>query len=277
MFQFHTFYTKHLIWKAILVLLVVIVAGQQLNVMAVGPNLKDVNVEELVNMVEQGDGQTAVAQISEVAYALGHFAPAPNDTVVFDSFMSRQIRGAVIDFDELPSACTGSKNAKVGIDRETCANEFWAQEPTVRFGRSFFTTPQEDGSFAIRSADDILATFIEETGHSWQEYLYETNGRGGQRIQVTTIVESERWAAGREYQVKRYILSLDGSLINLSDEQRTVLKSQICLGYASPIGAEVPAYGAPADWPNPEGWPTTNPTLDELTSFCGDMVVEPDF
>lgn len=277
MFQFHTFYTKRLIWKAILALSVIIITGQQLNVMAVGPNPKDINVEDLVNMVEQGDGQTAVAKIGEVAYTLGHFAPAPNDTVVFDPFMSRQIRGAVIDFDELPSACVGSKNAKVSADKETCSNEFWAQEPTVRFGRSFFTTRQDDGTVVIRSADDILATFIEETGHSWQEYLYETNGRGGQRILVTTMVESERWAAGREYQVKRYILSLDGRLINLSDEQRTNLKAQICVGYASPIGAEVPTYGAPADWPNPEGWPTTNPTLDELLDFCGDINTDPDF
>ncbi len=277
MSQFNTSYTKRLIWKSILVLFVIVLAGQQLNALAVGPSLKDLDVENLVTMVENGQGQTAILQINEIAFALGHFAPAPNDAIIFDPFMSRQIRGAVIDFDELPSACTGITNAKMGIDKEACANEFWAQEPTVRFGRSFFTTPLDDGGLVIRSADDMLATFIEETGHSWQEYLYETNGRGGERVHLTTMAESEYWAAGREYQVKRYILNLDGSLLNLSDEQRTTLKSQICLGYASPIGAEVPAYAAPAEWPNPEGWPTTNPTLNELLDFCGDIVVEPDF
>ena len=276
MFKFNTSHTKRLISQTIIISLVIILAGQQLKAMAIGPNLKDMDVEHLVGMVEQGEGQAAVMQVSEVAFALGHFAPAPNDTIVFDALMSRQIRGAVIDFDELPAACT-SNNAKMTFDAETCATEFWAKEPTVRFGRSFFTTRQDDGTVVIRTADDMLATFIEETGHSWQEYLYETEGRGGQHTRLTTLAESERWAAGREYQVKRYILNLDGSLLNLSDQQRTNLRAQICLGYANPIGAEVPAYGAPADWPNPAGWPTANPTLDELLDFCGDLIVEPDF
>ena len=276
MFQFNTSHAIRLISNAIFTSLVIILTGQQLKAMAIGPNLKDVDVAHLAEMVEQGDGQTAVMQVSEIAYALGYFTAAPNDTVVFDPLMSLQLRGAVIDFDELPTACT-SNNAKMTFDAETCADEFWAKEPTVRFGRSFFTTRQDDGTVVTRTADDMLATFIEETGHSWQEYLYETEGRGGQRNRLTTIAESQRWAAGREYQIKRYILNLDGSLLNLSEQQHTNLKAQICLGYANPIGAEVPAYGAPTDWPNPEGWPTTNPTLDELVGFCGDMIVEPDF
>ncbi len=276
MFKFNTSHSKRLIGKAIIISLVIILVGQQLKAMAIGPNLKDVDVAHLVEMVEQGNGQAAVMQVSEVAFTLGHFTPAPNDTIVFDPLMSRQIRGAVIDFDELPAACT-TNNAKMTFDAETCANEFWAKEPTVRLGRSFFTTRQDDGTVVIRSADDMLATFIEETGHSWQEYLYETEGRGGQRTRLTTIAESKRWAAGREYQVKRYILNLDGNLLNLSEQQRTNLKAQICVDYANPIGAEVPAYAAPADWPNPEGWPTTNPTLDELLDFCGDINTDPDF
>lgn len=276
MFKFNTSHSKRLIGKAIIISLVIILAGQQLKAMAIGPNLKDVDVAHLVEMVEQGNGQAAVMQVSEIAFTLGHFTPAPNDTIVFDALMPLKYRGAVIDPDELPAACT-SDNAKMTFDAEACANEFWAKEPTVRFGRSFFTTRQDDGTVVIRSADDMLATFIEETGHSWQEYLYETEGRGGQRTRLTTLAESERWAAGREYQVKRYILNLDGNLLNLSEQQRTNLKAQICGDYANPIGAEVPAYGAPADWPNPAGWPTANPTLDELLDFCGDINTDPNF
>lgn len=276
MSQFSTSYTKRLIGKVLIAVVICILASHQLNALAAGPNLKDINVEEWVHMAQNGNGQTAIMQVSEVAFAIGHWGPAPNDTLVYDPMMSRQVRGAVIDFDELPTACTGD-NAKMTFDAEECANEFWAKEPTVCFGRSFFTTPQDDGSVIIRTADDLLTTFIEETGHSWQEYLFETNGRGGERTHLTTLEDSRYWAAGREYQVKRYILSLDGSLLNLSDEQRTNLKSQICIGYANPIGAEVPAYGAPTDWPNPDGWPTINPTLDELTNFCGDISADPDF
>ncbi len=257
----------------ILTTLVDQLAGANGQAWATGPGLADVNVSALIALVEDNQGQQAVEQIAELAYALGNFAAAPGDAIAYDPYMQRAFRGAVVDYDELPEACT----SRTAFDPEACAAAFWAMENKVRFGPSFFTTRQEDGSELPRSGDDMLATYIEETGHSWQEYQYETYGQGGDRARGTTLEDAHHWAPGREYQVKRYILSLDGDLIELSDMQRSSLKNAICISdYASPIGNEVPSYGPPAGWPNPDGWPTSNPTLDELVSFCGVDSYEPE-
>ncbi|MCB9436514.1 MAG: hypothetical protein H6673_05895 [Anaerolineales bacterium] len=235
----------------------------------------DISIDELLALEASGEGQSAVIQVTQLAYELGHWAPAPGDIIVYDAFMSHRCRGATIDYDELPEACT-SNRPEMTFDSEICAAEFWAQEPMVRFGRSFFTTPIGGGKVVPRTIDDVLATFIEETGHSWQEYQFETDGHGGERIHPTTLEESRYWAPGREYQVKRYILSLDGTLLNLSATQRANTVTYICTGYANPIGSEVPPYSAPPEWPNPEGWPTTNPTPDELMDFCSTATFNPD-
>jgi hypothetical protein len=151
---------------------------------------------------------------------------------------------------------------------EDCHALFLAQERQVRFGPSLFTNPVDGGSAVLRPAfGDLLSTYIEETGHSWQEYQYETNGSGGAR-RSTTRAESDRWAHGKEYQIKSYILYLDGKLITLSDEQRANLRDAICLSYANPMGYEVPAYGAPTGWPYAEGWPTSAPTPEAFQAFC---------
>jgi len=223
-------------------------------------------VQALNQLVTSGNGAEALDRVRSTAFELGGWAPAPGDEVVFDPYLSRKVRGTVVDFDELPYDCA---DPKVSADKDTCLEEFAAKERQVRFGQSLFTTPGDGGAVVRPSFDDLLSTYIEEVGHSWQEYLYETNGNGnGQRIRQTTIAESEYWGPGREYQVKSYILSLDGTLLTLSDQQRDVLRGQICDGYANPIGNEIPPYGAPEGWPNPQGWPVEQPTEAELAEFC---------
>ena len=82
--------------------------------------------------------------------------------------------------------------------------------------------------------------------------------------------DGKRLVTGWEYQVKRYILSLDGSWLSLSAAERQELKSSVCDGYANPRYRPVPEYSAPPLWPNPAGWPTTAPTASELRAFCDD-------
>ena len=77
--------------------------------------------------------------------------------------------------------------------------------------------------------------------------------------------------------IKEMVLEGKADLLNLSDAQRNALTSAICTGYANPIGREVPSYGPPQGWPHPEAWTTQNPSLDELTTFCGSNIVDPDF
>jgi hypothetical protein len=100
-----------------------------------------------------------------------------------------------LDYDDPPVAiCEQS-----GMEMDDCLALFYTQEHQVRFGPGLFVTPTADGGAAARPAfDDVLSTYIEETGHSWQEYLYETDGRGsGSRVRQTTQAESQRWAHGR--------------------------------------------------------------------------------
>src|SRR5690606_39726065 len=61
------------------------------------------------------------------------------------------------------------------------------EERHVRFGRALFMNDCGTNAPVPRaSVDDVLATYIEEMGHSWQEYYYETEGRGeGPRTRQT--------------------------------------------------------------------------------------------
>jgi hypothetical protein len=225
------------------------------------------DVDHLYTLAQAGHGQEALMELADFALVRGAWSVAPGDTLVFDPYMSRRHRGAVVDYDEVPSMCFSRQGT---VDTHECIALFRAKETQVRFGFSLFSTPTDD-DVVMRPADDVLATFIEETGHSWQEYIFETNGKfSGERLHKTTLTESEYWAKGREYQVKRYILSLDGNYLTLSDTQRQVLLEQICQGkgYAYPLGHEVPTYAPPPGWPNPEGWPVTTPTLNDHMTFC---------
>lgn len=234
---------------------------------AVGPGLADLNVRGLTVLVQNGDGQTAVEQVHVLANALGNWGPAPEDLLIFDPYMMRDYRGAVIDYDEVPAGCFDPSGA---ADSEICVELFHISEASVRFGPSFFTTRTEAGE-VIRTPDDIMATFIEETGHSWQEYAFETDGKmSGARIHQTLLEDSLYWAKGREYQVKKYILSLDGEYLDLSIDQRAALLAAICTSgsYANPLGAAIPEFGIPPGWPAPEHWPTIAPTLSDHMNYC---------
>lgn len=265
-------YTCGLIILISLVALVLIFAGNPHHVTALDGNRRPVHVEAptpeaLFELAQIGRGDEALQLLRQLAYEIGTWGPAPNDEVVYDRFLPDNVRGAVLDFDELPIDCS---DKQYSFDSDECLKVFSAIEQQVRFGYSLFAESTADGQTIPRpKTDDILATYIEEVGHSWQEYLYETDGRGiGQRLHITTLAESQRWAAGREYQVKIYILSLDGMFLQLSAQQHQHLLEQICIGYANPVNAEVPPYGAPIGWPNTAAWLTDNPPQDFLDGLC---------
>lgn len=227
-------------------------------------------VQSVFEMVQQGDGQAAVTLVAETALARGGWAPAPGDTAVFDASLAWNIRGEVMVRDRIPAECEYPKLARTMGD--VCTTDLESKQALVRFGATMFSEPQPDGSLLPRATfDDVLSTYIEEVGHSWQEYLYETDGLGsGERTRVTEWNDSKVLGPGWEYQIKAYILSLDGTLLTLSDVERGRLLGNICDddGYANPLGHAVMPYGAPATWPNPEGWPVTEPTLDEWQALC---------
>ena len=155
---------------------------------------------------------------------------------------------------------------------EDCLIDYSLKENWVRLGRAMFVTSVEDGTPAPQPVfDDLLATYIEEVGHSWQEYLYETDGLGsGPRLHPTAWEDGNFYQIGWEYQIKRYVLSLDGDLLSLSDAARARLIGDICDadGYANPSRGHIPVYGAPAGWPHADHWPTVAPAPGELQSFC---------
>ena len=126
----------------------------------------------------------------------------------------------------------------------------------------------EDGTYDARDVDDILSVYIEEVGHSWQEYCYETEGQcRGERTRQTSWGEGQMRVAGWEYQVKMYLLSLDGDLLDLSEAERVELVAAICEGYANPRFSVVTS-SPPPGWVNPEGWPTSPPTSEEIDALC---------
>ena len=249
--------------KVLVAVMALSTASQEISsAFAAGPD-----VASLVTMTDNGEGQAALLQVAETALALGGWGPAPGDEIVYDPAMSDQVRGSVKVIDLPPGVCVDEKLRRL---TEECGYDFKSGEQQVRFGRSMFSNPIEDGGAVARPAfDDVLATYIEEVGHSWQEYLYETEGNnGGPRVRLTSWDDAQYWAHGREYQVKMYILNLDGNLLALSDLQREELHSAICNGYANPTGQKVPPYGPPPGWANPDAWPTAVPSLEAWQVFC---------
>ena len=264
---------NHRITKIVMAIIITVISVNfsAFNAQATGPLAVDLDINQLITLSLQGEGQTAVNTVHNAASGLGNWGPAPGDSVVYDKFMMRHIRGAVIDFDDVPAQCY---NDSVMVDTTSCEARFRELEAQVRFGPSFFSTPTEDGKL-IRVADDVLATYIEEVGHSWQEYAFETYGSmSGPRQRQTALEEAAYWSKGREYQIKMYILDLDGEFLELSDEQREIMLAQICQGdgYANPLGAEVPNFGPPPNWVRTDTWVTSTPTLSDHMEFCASQL-----
>ncbi len=217
-------------------------------------------------LLESGQGEQAVQDLARIAQDLGGWGPAPGDIVVFDPFLPDCKRASTVAIDLPPSDCESPDL----VDRmhRDCGRDYERQQNLVRFGAYAFADQIDAGSYIARPLDDILSVFIEEAGHSWQEYCHETEGRcEGERTQLTTWGEGDLRASGWEYQVKMYILSLDGDLLTLSEVERAELVSAICEGYANPSFSVV-TTNPPPGWANPEGWPTVAPTPEELGEFC---------
>ncbi len=226
----------------------------------------------LFGMVNTGQGDAAVQLLVAAAAQYGAWAPAPGDTPAYAPGLARNVRGQVSFVDRPPFEC-GDARLSRGV--EGCDRDYSVDETLVRLGTSTFAEPQADGSFAPRpSVDDVLSTYVEEVAHSWQEFLFETGGLGsGPRTQVTTFEDGLYWSPGWEYQVKMYVLSLDGTWFSLSATERASFVSALCdpNGYANPANHNVPSFGAPAGWPNPQGWPTSNPTPEAHAAFCANV------
>jgi hypothetical protein len=254
-----------------LILAINLIASQIVPVSAVTATGPD-NDATLYGLLESGQEEVALQMLVDTAVERGGWEPAPGNTVVYDPALPWNVRAEVMARDLLPVECSVPKLARL---TEECGLDLVSQQDLVRFGRSTFVNPQPGGDVLPRPAfDDLLSTYIEEVSHSWQEYLFETEGQGsGPRGRKMSWDEVSYWAHGWEYQAKHYILSLDGILLSLSDEEREALKGYICEddSYANPLGHAVPDYSAPAGWPNPEGWPTTTPTPDELYAFCAQI------
>lgn len=257
--------------KYVVLLAAISFGGQQISpepvtVMAASPD-----IASLLAMANNGEEQAALQLVANEATARGGWMPAPGDTIVYDPGLPRLTRGSVLMIDTPPVECADARLSR-GLD--ACTRDFGRHQNQIRFGAAMFFTPEHDGSLRPRSVfDDLLSTYIEEVAHSWQEYLYETEGEGsGPRTRQTPWEEGHYWAAGWEYQAKRYILSLDGSLLALSHEEHNQLLTDICAEgyvlYANPMGQHVPSFGPPSGWPNPQGWPVTNPTPEEFDAFC---------
>lgn len=237
--------------------------------MALGPaSAAGPDTTSLVTLVQTGQGAAAVEQVAAAALERGGWAPAPGDRVIFDSSLSPFVRGKIQVVDQTPAECASAKFSRLMDD---CTLDFETGEELVRFGDGLFTNPVEGNSLPRPNLDDVLSTYIEEVGHSWQEYLFETDGAGGgERVHATSYEDGLYWGPGWEYQVKMYLLALDGDLLSLSAEERAILKASICAedGYANPIGHHVPPYGPPPGWPRPDAWPVSDPAPDAFQAFC---------
>ena len=226
------------------------------------------DAETLFQMASTGQGDTAAAMLAAAAAEYGNWAPAPGDSVAFAAGLARNVRGQVSFVDQPPFECADSR---LGRFTEGCDRDFSTGETLVRLGMATFADPQARGFAPRPSVDDMLSTYVEETGHSWQEYTFETDGlASGPRLHNTTYEDGLYWLPGWEYQVKMYVLSLDGTWLHLSVAERASFVSAVCdpSGYANPTHHHVPAFGAPAGWPNPAGWPVNDPTLEAHAAFC---------
>ncbi len=272
--QFRTSRTARFVQMAVVVAFLMAAAAP---VAASGPGASPLSAllpdaPSLFQMVGAGQGDTAVQMLAAAAAQYGGWAPAPGDSAAYAPGLARNVRGQVSFVDRPPFECG---DARLSRTAEGCNRDYSVDETLVRLGTSTFAEPQADGSLAARpSVDDVLSTYVEETGHSWQEYLFETGGLGsGPRTQVTTFEDGLYWSPGWEYQVKMYVLSLDGTWFTLSAVERASFVSALCNadGYANPTHHSVPSFGAPAGWPNPQGWPTGNPTPEAHAAFCASM------
>ncbi|RPJ19380.1 MAG: hypothetical protein EHM35_20725, partial [Planctomycetaceae bacterium] len=220
--------------------------------------------QHLYEQVLAQRGSEALQVVIAAAEALGGWGPAPGDVVIFDPDLSDAIGGAVRFIDTGPVDCV---NPKIARRMEDCLIDYSARENWVRLGRAMFVKKTNEASSAPQVVfDDLLATYIEEVGHSWQEYLFETDGLGsGPRLHPTSWEDGNYYQIGWEYQIKRYVLSLDGDVLTLSDEARARLIGDICDadGYANPLKGHVPLYGAPTGWPHAEDWPISAPSPEE--------------
>ena len=96
----------------------------------------------------------------------GGWAPAPDNTVVYDFALPWTARAEVMIRDLPPSECTVPRLARI---TDECGLDLTSQQHLVRFGRSTFVNPQPDGTALPRPAfDDPLSTYIEEVSHSWR-------------------------------------------------------------------------------------------------------------
>ncbi|NDJ77116.1 MAG: hypothetical protein GYB65_12750 [Chloroflexi bacterium] len=225
--------------------------------------------EAAFDMMQQGQGADALYTLSEDALQRGGWEPAPGDVIFFDVTMPEMTRAAISIIDAPPGECADPRLARLIAD---CNIDYSQDQNLVRFGRTTFANLDEDGNLIPRDEyDDLLSTYIEEMAHSWQEFMFETEGRGyGTRSRPINWTEGLYWAQGWEYQAKMYVLSLDGGLLQISDAERETLRDNICSpdGYANPTGQNVMPYSAPAGWPNPDGWPVAVPTPEALETFC---------
>ena len=227
--------------------------------------------DTFLHLMATGQGDAALQRLADLADQRGGWGPAPGDRVAFAPTMLLDV-ASVIAIDLPPQDCVVLDAGRDRFETRSpdCGRDFQYEQNLVRFGPATFAVPLPGGTFGPRAGlDDVLSVYIEEVGHSWQEYCYETEGRcRGDRTRPTTWGEGKQRAAGWEYQIKMYILNLDRTWLALSDAERAELTGAICAGYADPHYAVVSEYGPPPGWPNPPGWPTSAPTPDEFQALC---------
>ncbi len=228
------------------------------------------DAQGLYEMAREGQSEGALRFVAAYADRVGRWGPAPGDTIIFDPYLPWRYRGANAVIDDPRAECHDQGLGGPHLDIGGCIAIHETVENQVRFGRAMFATRAADGTSQPRPTfDDILATYIEEVGHSWQEYYYETEGLGaGERTRATSAAAAHQEMRGREYQIKTYILNLDGKLLWLSEQMRAVLLAEICRTHAAPAGSIVPPFGPPPGWPVPEAWPTSAPPTGTVRAYC---------
>ncbi len=140
----------------------------------IGTAIEPVDALALYHQALNGEGATAVQVLADAAARLAIRGLPPGDSVTYDPSMARNVRGQVRVADTLPVECANPDlqpfNPWGNRYSHLCQNELLQGENLVRLGRSAFLNPADDGSATPRPCfDDLLATYIEEVGHSWQE------------------------------------------------------------------------------------------------------------